>query len=178
MKTGRILEIDIRSEIDRRFDDSSLPPLGQPEAVVFMGGVASGKTTLRQQDYSRGYVTIDAAELFHHLSRDLGMLDFPDALLQPLQMIGPLIARRAISQRRNIVTEILGTDPASTQALIGALGQAGYRVKVIAVACSLEEQLRRNENRGDNISAYHAEPFHRQWIINACTPPHPTAATA
>jgi hypothetical protein len=96
------------------------------------------------------------------------MLDFPDSLLEPLYLIGPLVSQRAISERRNIVTEIIGAEKDPTIELISALKAAGYSVDVVGVTCDFEESVRRNENRGDNISAYYAEPFQRQWIIDAC----------
>jgi len=169
MNTDRIHEINIGAQIDRLFDDSSLTHNGSPKAVVLMGGVAAGKTTLRLKDYSQGFVLIDAAELFHHLSNGDETLDFPDALLEPLELIGSLVARRAISERRGIVTEIIGADKAPTIELISSLKSVGYSVDIVGVACDLEESIRRNENRGDNISAYYAEPFQRQWIIDACS---------
>ena len=168
METDRIFQIDICSEIDRLFEDSSLAHNGRPKAVILMGGVATGKTHLRVKNYSQGFVLIDAAEMFHHLSHGDAMLDFPDAFLEPLGLIGPLVSQRAISERRNIVTEIIGADKAPTFELIEALKAAGYLVDVVAVTCDFEESVRRNEDRGDNISAYYAEAFQRQWIIDAC----------
>ena len=159
--------IAIDNEIRRHFEDSSLVQSGQPTAVILMGDVASGKTHLRAKKYSQGFVLIDAAEIFHHLS-GTEQLDFPDALLGPLEVIGPLIALRALSERRNIVTEVIGDDEEPTIELITALKQAGYSVNVVGVTCDLEEAIRRNENRGDSISAYFAEPFQRKWIIGAC----------
>ena len=54
MNTERTYRIDLNVEIDRLFDDSSLPGADQPRAVILMGGVAAGKTHLRIKDYSRG----------------------------------------------------------------------------------------------------------------------------
>lgn len=168
MNTDRTCEIDVASEIDRLFHDSSLAHAGPPRAAILMGGVATGKTTLLRNDYSQGFVLIDAAEMFHHLSGGDALLDFPGALLEPLVLIGSLVAQRAISERRNIVTEIIGANFAPVEELISALKSTGYGVDVVAVTCDLEESMRRNETRGDNISAYYAEPFQRQWIIGAC----------
>ncbi|MCO5056209.1 zeta toxin family protein [Thermomonas sp.] len=168
MENNRIFQINIGSEIDRLFDDSSLAHNDHPKAVILMGGVATGKTHLRIKNYSQGFVLIDAAEMFHHLSRGDAMLDFPDAFLEPLNLIGPLVSQRAISERRNIVTEIIGADQDPTFELIETLEAAGYLVDVVALTCDFEESVRRNENRGDNISAYYAEAFQRQWIIDAC----------
>jgi hypothetical protein len=97
------------------------------------------------------------------------MLDFPEALIDQLESIGPQIARRAVAERRNIVTEIIGAELVPTEKLISALKLAGYSVEVVAITCELEESIRRSANRGDNISAYYAEQFQRQWIIDACS---------
>jgi formylglycine-generating enzyme required for sulfatase activity len=159
---------EMKSEIDRLFDDSSLAHGDPPRAVILMGPIATGKTTMRIKEYSHGFVLIDAAEMFHHMSRDNAFLDFPDAFLEPLATIGPIIARRAVAERRHIVTEIVGADYMLVDNLVTALRSTGYTVEVVAVMCDLEEALRRNENRGDNVSAYYAEQFQRQWIIDAC----------
>jgi hypothetical protein len=60
---------DVTAECDRYFEDTSVPSTGDPVAVIFMGGVGAGKTTLRKQQYSKGYVLIDAADIFITLSR-------------------------------------------------------------------------------------------------------------
>ena len=162
-------EIDVRAEIDRLFDASSVPT-DQPKAVILMGGVAAGKTHIRVNNFSHGFVLIDAADIFHHLSRDAKeVLDFPDDLMEPLELIGSLVARRAISEKRNIITEIIGADKDQTVKLISALKSVGYAVDVTAITCDLEESIRRNESRGDNISVYYAEPFQIRWIIEACS---------
>jgi hypothetical protein len=167
MNADHIPPIDIGSEVDRLFDDSSLAHDGKPRAVILMGGVAAGKTTLRLRNYSQGFVLIDAAEMFHHLSDD-PLLDFPNALLGQLELIGPLATQRAVSEKRNIVTEIVGAESEPTEELISALRAAGYYVEVVAVTCDLDESIRRSENRGNNISAYYAEPFQRRWLADAC----------
>lgn len=168
MDTHRISRIDVNGEIDRLFDESSLSPDREPTAVILIGGPAAGKTTIRIKDYSHGFVLIDAAEIFHHLSRGDATLDFPDAFLEPLELIGSTVARRAISERRNIVTEIIGAELAPTQAMLSALEAIDYSVDLVSVTCDVEEAFLRNLNRGDNISAYYAEPFQRKWIIDAC----------
>ena len=160
--------LDIDAEVDRLFDDSSLPADGQPVAVIISGGVCAGKTTIRKQKYSTGYVLIDAAEIFLNLSRG-EYLPFPEALQEPMDLIGRLVARRALSERRNIVTEIIGAEVGPVLQLIDALRSIGYSVQGAVITCDVEEALRRNESRGDDdISAYYAEPFQRAWIVEAC----------
>lgn len=165
---GATFQIDLCNEIDRLFKDTSVVHDGAPKAVIIMGGVAAGKTHTRVKDYSVGYVVIDAAEMFHHMSPAGAELDFPDSLLEPLEIIGPLASQRAVSERRNVVTELIGADPAPVIELIEELKRAGYKVEVVGITCEPAEAVRRNENRGDNVSAYYAEEYQRRWLIDAC----------
>lgn len=141
---------------------------GKPVAVVLMGGVAAGKTTLRKQNYGTGYVVIDAADIFLGLSPEQN-LDFPDALLGPMEQVGSAVALKALSENRSVVTEIIGADQDKTAELIEALKSIGYEVRVVGVTCDVDEAFTRNMSRGpDNISAYYAERFQINWIIAAC----------
>lgn len=165
---SRIIKWDVNEEIDRLFDESSLCKRGSPIAVILMGGVATGKTTLRKQQYSEGYVLIDAADIFLSLSKGESR-PFADGFDEPMNVIGLLVAKRALYECRNIVTEIIGAEYELTVKLIEALKHAGYRVEAVCVSCDLEESIKRNANRGDDaISSYYAEAFQRKWLIQAC----------
>ena len=85
-----------------------------------------------------------------------------------MNLIGRLVAIRAIRERRNIVTEIIGSDFEETVSLIEALKSVGYSVEATAVTCDIEVAMERNMSRGENnISSYYAEPYQRQWLIEA-----------
>lgn len=90
-------KIHLSAEVDRLFDSSSVVESGTPKAVILIGGVAAGKTTLREQHYSHGYVLIDSAEMLHHLSNGDSTLSFPDVFKHELELIGPLVTRQALS---------------------------------------------------------------------------------
>jgi hypothetical protein len=157
----------LNAETDRYFESGSLPADGKPCLVLIMGGPATGKTTLRRQQYSTGFVLVDAADIFISLSRG-GYYDFPEAFEEPMDLIGRLVANRAITERRNIVTEIIGSDFDATTELIEAMRSIGYKIEAVAVTCDIEEAMKRNLSRGeDNISSYFAEPYQRRWLIEA-----------
>ena len=162
-----VFSVDLNAETDRYFESGSLPADGEPCLVLIMGGPATGKTTLRRQQYSTGFVLVDAADIFISLSRG-GYYDFPEAFEEPMDLIGRLVANRAITERRNIVTEIIGNDFDATTELIEAMRSIGYKIEAVAVTCELEEAMKRNLSRGDdNISSYFAEPYQRRWLIEA-----------
>ena len=162
-------KFNIDEEVGHYFDDSSITHGATPRIVILMGGPCSGKTTFRKQQYSTGFVLVDAAEIFLSLSRGK-FFPFPDALEGPMQMIGDLIARRAVSEKRHIVTELIGADSNPMNALISAMEAIGYRVEVQVLTCDMDEAVRRNLNRGaDNVSCYYAEPYQRRWLYEAAT---------
>ncbi len=167
MPNDQVFHFDIGAEIDRYFDDSSVPHREESRLIILMGGPAVGKTTIRKQRYSKGYVLVDAAEIFLSLSRG-EFFPFPDAFEQPMDIIGSLVARRAISERRHIITELIGADYELTKELIKAMRAIGYLISVQAVRCTFEEAQRRNLARGDDdISCYYAEPYQRRWLLEA-----------
>ena len=160
---------DIPTEVDRYFDASSMSNGTPPTIVMLVGGPAVGKTTTRHQRYSRGYVLCDAAEIFVSLSRGQ-YFDFPDAFEDTMNLIGNLVARRAVDEWRHIVTELIGSDYSATKALIDAFLAIGYRTDIQAITCDLAEASRRNNNREDDcISAYYAEPYQRRWLLAAAS---------
>jgi chloramphenicol 3-O-phosphotransferase len=162
-----VVQINVNAEVDRYFDDSSLSQGNPPRLLIFMGGPASGKTTLRREKCSQGYVLVDAAEIFISLSGD-AYYDFPDDLEEPMMVIGHLVASRAIHERRHIVTELIGADFEATMELIDAMKAIGYKVEAVGVICDVEEAMKRNLARGeDNISCYYAEPYQRAWLLQA-----------
>lgn len=91
-----------------------------------LGGVCVGKTTKRREYYARGFVLIDAAEIFLNLSRDV-YYDFPSILKAPMDAIGRLVAERAFRERRHVVTEMIGSEWTLIQVVIDAVRALGYR---------------------------------------------------
>jgi hypothetical protein len=72
-------------------------------------------------------------------------MPFPEALQEPMNLIGGLVAWRALSEGRRIVTEIIGAEVEPVQQLIDALRSIGYSVHGAVITCDVEEALRRNE---------------------------------
>lgn len=163
-------QIDIPDEIARAFELFASSPVAEPRWVLIAGGVCAGKTRLRREKYTQGFVTLDAAEIFLRLCRG-GYYDFPSVFEEAVDLIGYGIARRAVRERRSVVTEIIGAELEPTKRLIEAIKAAGYRCELIGVTSDVQEAWERNIRRSaDNISAYYTEPFHRRWILAATEP--------
>ena len=161
------LTFRVADEVDRFFDESSRTQGESPRLALIVGPVATGKTTLRKENYKTGFVVVDSVEIFLNMSRG-EYHAFPNAFLEPMDIFGRLVASRAIQERRNIVTEIIGADLDELKALIEAMTSIGYKVDVQFVHCDLETAVRRNLDRGDDaISAYHAGPFNVTWLMEA-----------
>ena len=84
---GHRLPIDIFGEISAAFDPSSIAGSESSRRILLAGGVVAGKTTIRRDRYSRGYVTLDAWEIFLRLCRGVHY-DVPSAFEGPLDLIG------------------------------------------------------------------------------------------
>lgn len=162
-------EIVITKLTNRYFDDSSLSTKSEPKIVVLMGPPASGKTTIRKENFASGYVLIDAAEIFLVIS-DGNHFDFPGPFVNSIQTVGIFLTEKAIREKRNIITEITGANVEPTKEMLKAMSAAGYRVEILAMKCDLEVAIERNENRDDDyVSSYYAEPFQIAWLNQAAT---------
>jgi hypothetical protein len=110
---------------------------------------------------------VDAGEIFLNLCGG-EIYPFPDSFEDAINIVGSLVARRAISERRNIVVEIIGADYEAAQELIDAMETIGYFVSVHCVTLDIEEAQRRNLERDeDNISCYYSEPYQQRWLLEA-----------
>lgn len=171
MSDQRVFTFNVNEEVSRYFDESSLSNGECPRLILIMGAIAVGKTTIRRERYTHGYVVVDAAEIFLSLSRG-EYFEFPDGLQEPMELIGQLVANRAIAERRHIVVELVGSDAEALKELIEAMLSVGYKVQVEMVHCDLEQAVQRNLNRGDDsISAFYSEVFQRGWLMNATRGP-------
>lgn len=140
------------------------PQNDQPEFIIIMGGVCSGKTTLRKNKYANGYANIDAGEIFIELSKG-EYYDFPSHLEEKMNQIGFEKMRESILCKKNIVIEIIGAEYESVKELIDLSEKINYSNKVDYLECDMDEAWQRNINRGnDNISAHFCEPYHIMWF--------------
>ena len=153
----------------------------KPEFVIIMGGICSGKTTLRREKYSNGYVNIDAGEIFIELCQGT-FFEFPSHLEDEMNHLGVNIIKKCLKDRCNIVTEIIGSDEGLVKDLASTIHMFNYSVKLVLVQCEEDVAVERLEKRNavlerliegeynsdnDNISAYFCEIYHLKWFQQA-----------
>lgn len=152
--------------VDRSFNIGVLSD-GEPRCVLVLGGICTGKTTFRRQQFAAGYVALDAADIFLNLS---GMVQVAvDSMLcDPIDLMGGLVAARAVRERRILVIEMIGSDGQKLERIILALQANGHLVEVKMLTCDVTEAIRRSEMRQpDRFSAHHTEQLHAAWLLDA-----------
>lgn len=105
--------------------------------------------------------------IFINLSRG-EYLPFGEIYDDVLDLVGNLVARRAIRERRHIVTEMIGTSAEAVSKVVDAMVAQGYQAQIQYVTLDVVAAWQQNLSRGDdNISAYYAEPYHVRWLLAA-----------
>lgn len=141
----------------------------EPKLVLVMGAVCAGKTTHRTKNYTAGYSSIDAGDIFIELSNG-EYFDFPSHLESEMNNIGLKKMKEAIQSRDSIVLELIGSNQESVEDVIELSKKIGYKSSVVQLTCGIEEAKRRNNSRGDdNISAYYCEAYHIDWFKQIAT---------
>lgn len=163
------MNINLQNHIDHFFNEKSIAKDSKPKCVIITGGVGSGKTTVRKQSFTKGYIVIDANEIYRDLNKETGK-DF-DQLRGFINSIGQSIAKKAVVEKRNISVEIIGDSSEKTTALINTLTKNNYEVKVNFVHCdpveAYERHLRTVKEDPLYISCYFTQDMHINWILEA-----------
>src|SRR3989344_4440071 len=95
-----------------------------PKFVIIMGGVASGKTTLRRRDYSRGFVHVDPGDIFAILRKTM---EEDDPKMRPsMAFASELLLEQALDERKNIVTEIVSIPIEILKPIMDKMTGRGY----------------------------------------------------
>lgn len=143
----------------------STPIAQDRHAVVLTGPMCTGKTTIRDEQYGKGFLHLDAAELFVRLAGS-SQPRFCGPYLAEVDAIGRNLFELAIRKGYNQVIEVIGSEANVLIAMISRLYDCGYKVDVQHVHAPLEECITRQAIRGDdNLSAYYTEGFHQSWVL-------------
>lgn len=113
-----------------------------PKFVIFMGGVGSGKTTIRRQEYATGYVHFEFGEIFNAIKKKFGE-DNPK-LSSYASMASDMILRESLENKKSIVIEIIGDNYDVITPVIDKMKENGYEVSVKGITCDPAEAYKRH----------------------------------
>lgn len=118
-----------------------VPVEGQPEAVILMGPICCGKTTLRNGSSYFNHVSLDAAEIWLKLSGSPEPR-FPGSWEPLVHIIGAEVFRQAVEGKFNLVLEIIGADyPVLEAAVERFLSLRDRAITTCAVQVVLQQSL-------------------------------------
>jgi len=169
---GRVADLSIEEAVERVFTavgcDTRAANATEPRFVLVTGTPASGKTRLRHEKYRTGYVAVDAGDIFR-LIPNCETLDFPGEHAWFIDAVGGRVARRALAERRDVVTEVFATDNNEPLIeVIESMKALGYHTELVGIRADLERSIEWNEARGlSNVSSYFTNPFNVRWLKEA-----------
>lgn len=127
-----------------------------PKFVVFMGGIGSGKTTMRRRQFASGYVHFDFGEFYTAIKKVMGE-DNPK-LTAFTALASEMILQESIEGKKNIVIEVIGEALCPITPVIDKMKEIGYAVSLNAITCDPAEAYERHmkavDEDKDYISAY------------------------
>ena len=115
-----------------------------PKFVIFTGGVGSGKTTIRKQDYFENYVNFEFGEILNAIKKEFG--DDNPKLNAYISLTCDMILDESLGSKKNIVIEIIGDNYDVITPVIDKVKELGYEISIQAITCDPEEAYKRHLN--------------------------------
>lgn len=123
-----------------------------PKLVIFTGGVAAGKSTIRKQKYSSGYVHFDPGDIFAEMRK---IMDESDPKFSASVAVAcDLLLREAIEKRKNIATEVIGDKYEPLKAVIDTMLEIGYTIDMQAVTADVAQSYQRHLKAVEDVPGY------------------------
>lgn len=140
----------------------------KPNLVIITGGIASGKSTIRKQSYDNDYAFLDFGAIYLTLTENRKNQSEKDAVY--CRIIGEMILTTAISQKRNIVIEIIGEKAEPLETIIKGMERIGYKPSIMHIAAEVtqayERHIKQVNNGRDDISSDDTQEATMQTFID------------
>lgn len=155
------------SEIAKPFWDRGTSG-NPPKLVIFMGGVGSGKTTIRREQFAKDYVHFDFGEIFNVVKKPFDKDD--PKLVSYVSLACDLILKESINEKKNIVIEIIGDSYEAITPVIDGMKGIGYEISVNGITCDIAEAYKRHikavQEDPDYLSAAHTQEATLSFFYN------------
>lgn len=135
-----------------------------PQLVIFSGGVAAGKTTIRRQKYSQGYVNFDFGEIYIALKKAFSETD-SKLLTQYASIASKMILEESLSKKKNIVIEIIGEIDGLIEPVIDAMTKIGYKANLTFIQCDPVEAYKRHLKAASEDPDYISAAFTQEMTV-------------
>jgi hypothetical protein len=130
-----------------------------PQLLIFMGGIGTGKTTLRRKLPLNKYVQYDFVEISQAVIHVFGK-DNP-RLGEYIALASDIVFKDSINNKRNIVIEIIGEDANALITITDKMKDIGYEVQLSFVECDPAEAYQRHlkavQEDPEYSSAYYSQ---------------------
>lgn len=131
-----------------------------PKLMIYMGGIGSGKTTMRRQDRNEYYVNLDFGDMRVAAKNFFG--EQHPRLFDYIKVAGDFILEQALNQRKNITIEVSPYDLDIFDKILIKMKEKGYKIILKELDCEVQEGYKRHKKAAkedpDYISSYHTQP--------------------
>lgn len=144
-------------------------PNKAPTAVLLIGPIASGKTTMRHERYGATHVALDPADIYFALT--LHETEVTSDIHERLESAGSEVVSRALAEGRDVCFEFTPMGPycdGELTRLLDALTARGYKIELVTLDCSSQASRERDRARPmTNLSSYWTQLTLLRWMSAA-----------
>jgi hypothetical protein len=142
-------------EIAKHFWENAITE-SPPKFAIYMGGVGSGKTTLREKNCGNKYVHFEFGEIFNAVKKEFQEDD--PKLTSYASLACDIILRESLEAKKNIAIELIGDNKDVIEKVTEGMKGLGYDADLRFVHCDPAEAYKRHlkkvEGDPDYLSAY------------------------
>lgn len=132
-----------------------------PQFILMCGGVGAGKTTIRREKYSDGFVHFDFGEMFVALKKS-----FPadeERATDLAMLASDILFKVSLERKLNLVVELIGDDKDQVSSILDGMLRLGYEARVEYVYADPAEACQRHlmavKDDPDYLSAYFTQEY-------------------
>jgi hypothetical protein len=134
-------------------------PEADPQLLIFMGGIGTGKTTLRRKLPLNKYVQYDCVEISQAVINVFGKGN--PRIREYIALASDIVFKDSINNKRNMAIEIIGGDADALKLITDKMKDIGYAVQLDFIECDPAEAYKRHikavQEDPEYSSAYYSQ---------------------